>query len=118
MWDYLKTKCKPFSPCWVGQVRTQSLTSTNIQRTKRALPRSPKITPKRDIDFEGYGTAVGGLVAAGLYTLTYPVVWLDGPLPLIDAAWFLGLGAATFRGANLGGRAGRALDQFEELSNS
>ena len=71
--------------------------------------------PRADIPFEEIGTLVGGLIAGGIYTFTYPVVWLDGPLPLIDSVWLLGLGAATYRGASAGGRVGRALDGAESL---
>jgi hypothetical protein len=82
------------------------------------MPSMPKVTPQGDIDFEAYGTAVGGLVAAGLYSLTAPVTLIDGPLPFVDAAWLLGLGAATYRGAALGRRVGSYLDSAESLVRS
>lgn len=67
--------------------------------------------------FEEIGTLVGGAYAAGLYSLTAPITLLDGPLPLVDAAWLAGLGFATVRGANYGRRAGRVVDEVIDYVN-
>ena len=116
MWDCLKTNCKPGSICFTGQIVTRNLAPNASVPLNRVMPAMPKVeVTKGDIDFEGYGTALGGVVAAGIYVFTYPIVWIDGPLPFVDSAWLLGLGAVTYRGARIGGSYGRALDQVESL---
>lgn len=107
-------------PCWVRQVRALTITPpTGITSTRSApmemAARSPKVTPKRDIDFEGAGAVIGGIIAAGLYLPTLPVVFIDGPIPVVDAGWLLGLGWATTRGAALGSKYGRIADELEDL---
>lgn len=66
-------------------------------------------------DFEGIGAVIGGAVAFGLYLPTLPIIWIDGPIPVADVAWYLGLGWTITRGAATGAKAGRNLDEFEEM---
>jgi len=47
--------------------------------------------------------------------LTYPIVYLDGPLPIVDSLWLAGLALAMQRGFRMGSRIGRGLDVIEEL---
>lgn len=58
---------------------------------------------------------VGGIVFAGAYLLTAPVVLIDGPQPgPADALWWLGLGAAYNRGRRLGGYVDESIDIYQE----
>lgn len=66
------------------------------------------------INFEAVGATIGGAVAFGLYLPTLPIIWIDGPIPVADVAWYLGLGWTVTKGAGTGAKAGRALDEFEE----
>ena len=56
------------------------------------------------------GAAAGGLIAAGLYSLSYPITFVDGPLPFVDAAWLYGLYRTTRTGSEIGRTAGSWLD--------
>ena len=41
--------------------------------------------------WERRGSLAGAMVFSGIYALTYPVTFIDGPLPIVDAAWAFGL---------------------------
>lgn len=57
----------------------------------------------------------GGVVFAGAYLLTAPVVLVDGPQPgPADAAWLYGLAAAYNRGRRVGGYVDDAIDMYQE----
>ena len=57
----------------------------------------------------------GGVVFAGAYLLTAPVVLVDGPQPgPADAAWLFGLAAAYNRGRRMGGYVDDAIDVYQE----
>lgn len=57
---------------------------------------------------------VGGIVFAGAYLLTAPVVLIDGPQPgPVDVAWMYGLARAYNIGRRLGGYADEAIDIFQ-----
>jgi len=60
--------------------------------------------------WEAVGTVAGGLIAGGIYALSYPVTLLDGPLPVVDAAWALGLVRISRAGASAGGEIGSWFD--------
>ena len=45
----------------------------------------------------------------------YPIVWLDGPLPIIDALWLGGLTFSINRGIKIGGNVGKVLDKIETV---
>ncbi len=51
---------------------TQALNSTSLK-------------PKTDINFEAVGTIAGATIGFTIYVWTYPIVWIDGPLPVVDA---------------------------------
>lgn len=54
---------------------------------------------------------VGGVVFAGAYLLTAPVVLADGPQPgPVDAAWLFGLARAYNTGRRMGARVDDAID--------
>lgn len=58
---------------------------------------------------------VGGVVFAGAYLITVPVVLADGPQPgPVDAMWLLGLGRAY----NTGRRMGSYMDDFIDLTSN
>ena len=57
----------------------------------------------------------GGVVFAGAYLLTAPVVLADGPQPgPVDAMWLYGLAAAYNRGRRIGGYVDDAIDVYQE----
>jgi hypothetical protein len=58
---------------------------------------------------------VGGVVFAGAYLFTVPIVLVDGPQPgPVDAAWLFGLAAAYNRGRRMGGYLDDFIVQFKE----
>jgi len=66
---------------------------------------------------------VGGVVFAGAYLLTAPIVLVDGPQPgPVDAMWLFGLAAAYNRGRRYGGYVDEGIDMlqaaFESESNT
>jgi len=75
--------------------------------------RSPE-TPI-DIPFKEIFALGGAALTGGAYMLTYPIVYLDGPLPIVDSLWLAGLALAMQRGFRMGSRIGRGLDVIEEL---
>lgn len=94
---------------------TSSGTIMNVGNTPTAIDASIATQSQpTDIPFTEIGTIVGGLIGFGAFVWTYPIVWLDGPLPIIDALWLGGLTYSTGRGANLGRRTGKGLDIIEE----
>lgn len=56
----------------------------------------------------GYWT--GAAVGATVYGLTYPVTFVDGPLPIIDIAWAFGMIRFTRASGRLGQEVGSWLD--------
>jgi len=73
------------------------------------------VQARTDIPFTEIGATTGALIAGGIYMFTYPIVWVDGPLPIVDAVWFAGLGLAMQRGYTIGKRAGATLDVIEDV---
>ena len=58
---------------------------------------------------------VGGVVFAGAYLFTAPVVLADGPQPgPVDAMWLYGLAASYNRGRRVGGYVDDAVDIYQE----
>ena len=58
----------------------------------------------------------GGLLFAGSYLVTAPVVLVDGPQPgPADAMWLFGLGAAYTRGRRLGGYIDQGIDVMQNM---
>jgi hypothetical protein len=77
---------------------------------------APKSTQARaDIPFTAIGQAVGAAIGFTSYVWTYPIVWIDGPLPIVDTLWIGGLAMATARGARMGRDVGKRLDTIEEV---
>ena len=60
--------------------------------------------------WERRGSVVGAMVFAGIYSLTYPVTFIDGPLPIVDAAWAFGLVRFARAGHAIGGEVGSWID--------
>jgi hypothetical protein len=77
---------------------------------------SPSPTQARaDIPFTAIGQAAGAAIGFTAYVWTYPIVWIDGPLPIVDTLWIGGLAMATARGARMGRDVGKRLDTIEEV---
>ena len=72
---------------------------------------SPKFV---ELPFEQIGGTTGAAIGFGSYVWTYPITWIDGPLPFVDAAWAVGLAYSTSRGYRMGKRVGRELDMLQE----
>jgi len=68
-----------------------------------------------DIPFTAIAQGIGAAVGFTAYVWTYPIVWIDGPLPIVDTLWLGGLAMATARGAKMGRDAGKKLDIIEEV---
>jgi hypothetical protein len=68
-----------------------------------------------DIPFTEIAQAAGAAIGFTAYVWTYPIVWIDGPLPIVDALWIGGLAMATARGAKFGRDIGKRLDTIEEV---
>jgi hypothetical protein len=79
-------------------------------------PNPKAIDPSRsDIPFEDIGAAAGAAIGFSMYVWTYPIVWIDGPLPIVDALWFGGLVFTTSKWSNFGRRLGKKLDIAEDV---
>jgi hypothetical protein len=83
------------------------------QAVTTPTPAAPTTT-SFDIPFADIGTIGGGAIGFTSYVWTYPIVWIDGPLPIVDALWLGGLAYSTGRAAATGRRVGRRLDTIEE----
>jgi len=68
-----------------------------------------------DIPFTQIGQTAGAAIGFTAYAWTYPIVLLDGPLPIVDTLWLGGLAMATARGARMGRDIGKRLDTIEEV---
>lgn len=79
-------------------------------RSKRNKTSKNTSKPNDKPTLEEIGYVVGGVYSGGVYALTAPVTLIDGPLPIVDAAWAIGFGVAVSRGASLGGKVGRIAD--------
>ena len=62
-----------------------------------------------EYDDSRIGWTIGATIAGGLYVWTYPVTWLDGPLPIIDVAWAWGFSKAVRAGGKYGSIGGGLL---------
>lgn len=93
------------------QTRQNPITTAEIVQSK-----SPQvIDPKTDINFEAIGAVAGATIGFSMYVWTYPIVWVDGPLPIVDALWLGGLVFNTSKWTNLGRSYGKKLDMIEEV---
>ena len=61
--------------------------------------------------FEEVGQITGFWIGMVWGLATLPVVALDGPLPIMDAAWLAGWGAFTLRSIATGGKVGAYVDE-------
>ncbi len=93
------------------QTRQNPITTAEIVQA----PTPKALDPKTDINFEAIGTIAGATIGFGTYVWTYPIVWIDGPLPVVDALWFGGLAFNTSKWANTGRSYGKKLDTIEEV---
>ncbi len=80
-----------------------------------AAPAPTPAQARTDIPFTAIGQAAGAAIGFTAYVWTYPIVWIDGPLPIVDTLWIGGLAMATARGARVGRDVGKRLDTIEEV---
>lgn len=70
---------------------------------------SPRSAPQSS-SFEApgseIGTRLGQAVGGIIYATTYPVVWVDGPLPIVDVVWAFGMVKAIRTGGQIGNQVG------------
>lgn len=78
-------------------------------------PKQSDVGAQTDIPFQEIGSIVGGAIGFTTYVWTYPITWIDGPLPIVDVLWLGGLAYSTGRGARMGSQAGKKLDIIEEV---
>lgn len=69
-----------------------------------------KSTSQKMGTWEQRGYWTGAAVGATVYSLTYPVTFVDGPLPIIDIAWAFGMVRFTRSTARLGQEMGSWFD--------
>jgi len=93
------------------QTRQNPITTAELVQA----PTPKALDPKTDINFEAIGTIAGATIGFTSYVWTYPIVWIDGPLPIVDALWLGGLAFATNKGARIGQRYGKGIDMLEEV---
>lgn len=60
--------------------------------------------------YEDVGGLIGAAVFGGIYAITYPVTFIDGPLPFVDAAWAYGALRFMRSGHAIGGEIGSWFD--------
>ncbi len=90
--------------------------SVTLNNTRRAFKDADRLSKRYDAKIENdtkyaqVGGMIGGAIAAGLYSLSYPVTFVDGPLPFVDAAWIYGLLRVSNTGYDIGYTAGSWLD--------
>lgn len=83
---------------------------STLRAVKDARSIHSAVTKSPSDTWERFGAVSGGLAFAGLYSLTYPVTWVDGPLPFVDAAWAFGLLRFTRAGTQIGREVGSWFD--------
>ncbi len=90
--------------------------SVTLSNTRRAFKDADRLATRYDATVENdskyaqIGGMIGGAIAGGLYSLSYPVTFVDGPLPFVDAAWLYGLLRVSNTGYDIGYTAGSWLD--------
>ena len=104
--------CKYPEPCWFALNAQQVYATAPIRWNAVEVQESDifGVNAFADDKYEiGFGAA-GAVAGAALYSLTYPIVWIDGPLPLVDAAWVAGLFRFTKGGYEIGSFVGEIFD--------
>jgi hypothetical protein len=99
---------------WWKLLGQQTRQSPMIASEVVATP-APTTQARADIPFTAIGQAAGAAIGFTAYVWTYPIVWIDGPLPIVDTLWIGGLAMATARGARMGRDVGKRLDTIEEV---
>ena len=64
-----------------------------------------------EVSWEDIGRLTGAGVGVGMAVLTYWTTWTDGPLPVMDAAWWVAQATFTKRSVATGARVGLFLDE-------
>lgn len=83
---------------------------TSLEAAKGVSEIINKSTSQRMGKWEQRGYWTGAAVGATVYSLTYPVTFIDGPLPIVDIAWAFGLIRFTRTSGRLGQEIGSWLD--------
>lgn len=78
--------------------------------TLEAVKNLSYIKKQRKGTWESRGSTIGAVTAAGIYSFTYPVTLIDGPLPFVDIAWAYGLLRTARSGAAIGAEIGSWFD--------
>ncbi|AXH79485.1 MAG: hypothetical protein [Circular genetic element sp.] len=64
-----------------------------------------------EVSWEDIGRLVGGGIGVGMAILSSPLIATDGPLPIMDAAWWVAQATFTKRSVATGARVGLFLDE-------
>lgn len=100
---------------WWKLLGQQTRQSPVVAAQVVASPQPKPTQARADIPFTAIGQAAGAAIGFTAYVWTYPIVWIDGPLPIVDTLWIGGLAMATARGARMGRDVGKRLDTIEEV---
>jgi len=100
---------------WWKLLGDQTRQSPTIAAEVVRAPNPKPTSVRTDIPFTAIGNAAGAAIGFTAYVWTYPIVWIDGPLPIVDTLWLGGLAMATARGARIGRDVGKRLDTLEEV---
>jgi ribosomal protein S24E len=79
-------------------------TSRSIKEMKKSKTAAQKLSKdfiEADRIEQVFGLA-GAATAATIYSITYPITFVDGPLPFVDAIWLAGLMRITRTGYDTG----------------
>lgn len=55
------------------------------------------------------GTRIGQFAGGAIYAASYPITWVDGPLPIVDVAWAYGAVKAVRMGGRIGNIVGEVV---------
>ena len=84
--------------------------SDSISQLKSVSQPVHQLLSDDDNTWASVGAVAGGVIAGGIYALTYPITWIDGPLPIVDFAWAMGLTRIVYKGSQAGGEIGSWFD--------
>lgn len=97
------------------QTRQNPIVAAEVVNTLTPAKAAAQPSQPFDVPFTEIGTIGGAAVGFVAYVWTYPIVWIDGPLPIVDALWLGGLAYTMSRGARAGRRLGSYADKIEEV---
>mgnify|MGYP001156874399 CR=1 FL=1 len=88
---------------YASQLRDPSVTRSikQMKRTKSEIEKMSEDFIESDRVEQAFAFA-GAAIAASIYSISYPITFVDGPLPFADAAWLAGLLRVTRAGYDAG----------------